>query len=123
MAGTSTPVELIVTAGLPYTRAIRITGGAAIWPELDQFEVRSQVRAGKTEQTALLNDLRPFITKTIVENDIVLLLSMTGAETRTLNAGYYDVILSDPGVTDARAISALSGKIKIKQLVTAASDG
>lgn len=125
MAGsvTSEPVDLVMTAGLPYRRRFRMGGVAAIWPTLPEFEVRSQIRAGKDETTELLYNLAQHITPSIDGVDIVLDLVLTGADTRVIpKKGYYDIIVSDPGVTDQRAIPASSGKIKVGLLVTAAVD-
>lgn len=115
-------VELSLTAGLPYSRRARVIGAANIWSAVDQFEVRSQVRAGKTESSLFLFDLRPYLTPTIDGEDIVIDLVLTGHDTRLVPKGYYDIIISDPGETDARALPVLSGKIKVNLLVTAATD-
>lgn len=118
----SDPVLLEITAGLPYRRRIRVTNGTSLWANLVDFEVRSQLREGKTISSTLLLDLAQFITKSLDGADIVLVLAMTGAETRTLSDGYFDIILSDPGIEDENAIPALTGKVKIGTLITAASD-
>lgn len=125
MAGpiTSDPVDLAMTAGLPYRRRFRVTGAAVVWPTVPDFEVRSQIRAGKDETTELLYNLAQHITPSIDVDDIVLDLELTGAQTRLVpHKGYYDMIISDPGVTDARAIPVSYGKIKVGLLVTAAVD-
>lgn len=117
----STPVELAIRAGLPYARRIRVTGGKTYWPEAGSFEVRSNIRTGKTVDTALVADLTPFLSASYDGEDIVVTLSMTGAQTRSLGNGYYDIVLSDRGAEDARALSILSGKVKMSGLVTAAA--
>ena len=125
MAGssTSTPVELAMTAGLPYKRRFVVVGGASVWATVGQFEVRSQMRAGRDVNSEFLYDLAQHITPSVVGADIVLDLSLTGAQTRGVPAkGNYDIIVSDPGVTDARAIPVVNGKVKVGQLVTAAGD-
>lgn len=126
-AGTSgestTPVDLVLTAGLPYSRKIRVTGGTGVWPTLGDFEVRSQIRREQDSNSALLGDLKPYLTPSIDGLDIVLDLVLSGAQTKTIPSGYYDIVLSDPGAVDARAISVLSGQVKVKTLVTAMSDG
>lgn len=118
----STPVDLEVTAGLPYARRFRVTGATSIWPVLETVEVRSQVRSKKTVASPLVFDLTPYLTRSTDAGDIVIDLELTGAETRTLVKGYYDIILSDAGIEDARAISIAAGQVKVSVLVTAASD-
>lgn len=119
---TSDAVELAMTAGLPYARRARVEGGALIWPSLDDFEVQSEIRSAKKNGT-LLGALVNYITPSIDGDDIVLDIRLTGAQTRLVPVkGYFDVILSDPGPEDARAIPALSGKIKVGTLVTGVPD-
>ena len=124
MAGsTNSSVELAMTAGLPYRRRIRVTGATSMWPTLDDFEVRSQIRAGRDVNSQFLHDLGQYITPSIEGDDIILTLELTGAQTRLLPVkGNYDVIISDPGVDDAKALPALSGKIKVGQLITGPAD-
>jgi hypothetical protein len=50
-------------------------------------------------------------------------MSLTGAETRELaqKSGYYDMFLSDVGVTDARAFRILYGPLSVAPAVTSAA--
>ena len=116
-------VDLIITAGLPFGRRVRVSGGTNVWPTLVDFEVRSQIRREPNSISELLGDLRPYITPSIDGVDIVLDIEMSGAQTRLIPEGYFDIVISDPGSTDTRAISVLTGRIKIKTLVTAVTDG
>lgn len=116
-------VDLELTSGLPYSRVVRVTGGTSIWPTLGDFEVRSQIRSGPSEDSTLLGSLMPYITPSIDGLDILVTIDMTGAETYNVPTGYYDIVLSDIGTTDVRAIPVLSGKVKVGSLTTAASDG
>lgn len=122
----STATPLVVTAGLPYKRRFRVVGAKAIWPTLAEVEVRAHVRAGRQPTTALLVDLRPYLTLSsdvgIAVNDILGELTMTGQQTRTLVSGYYDVVLSDVGAVDARAVRVLFGEFAVQTLVTGAVD-
>lgn len=123
MAGTSSDsVELSVVAGLPYRRRFRVVNGTSLWATLDAFEVRSQIRDGKTTEATLLGSLVPHLTPSIDNLDIVIDLDMSGADTRALPAGYYDIILSDVGTEDERGLRISNGKIKIGSLITAATD-
>jgi hypothetical protein len=114
-----TETDLILRAGLPFARRFRVLGATAVWPDLPSFEVRSQVRARKSPDSELKMDLAQFITMSIEGEDIVGDISLTGSETYTLTSGYYDVVLSDPGTTDARLIPVLEGDFKVlPRLVT-----
>ena len=133
MGATSTPVDLRMRAGLPYGRRFRMQDGKNTWANLADFEVRCQVRQGKTDDSLFLFNLTPYLTPSYDVNDIVVDLVMTGADTREARSaillltevaavGNYDLIISDVGVEDARAIPLASGKVKIDTLVTAAAD-
>jgi hypothetical protein len=116
-------VPLKCRAGIPYRRRFRLVDGAAIWSTVESFEVRSQIRDKKDSSSELLGSLTPYLTKFIEGNDIVVQLEMTGAQTRTLpKKGYYDIIISDPGVEDDRAIPISSGRITVRSLITEAAD-
>lgn len=111
--------DLTLRAGLPYARRFVVTGGTAIWPTLDDLEVRAQVRARRSPDAPLLLNLGQHIVMSIEGADIVGTISMTGAETYPLVSGNYDVVLSDPGPTDARLIPVLEGHFKVlPRLVT-----
>jgi hypothetical protein len=116
------PVTLSITAGLPYSRRMRVSGAKSVWPTADAYEVRSQIRVGKDVSSALVAELTPFLSASYDGTDIVVELELTGAETRTLGPGNYDIIISDKGAVDANGLTILSGKVKIKSTITAATD-
>lgn len=118
MAYVETPLDIV--GGLPYQRQIRIKNGTSIFPVLSQLEVKSQVRVAPDMDSTLRYTLTPHITPSIDGADIVLDLALTGQDTRLMPSGYYDIILSDPGAVDLRAIRVLGGKIKVHPLVTGA---
>lgn len=118
----NTSVELAMTAGLPYARRFRVQGGKLVWSNLDQMEVRSQIRQRKTPTSPLVGALTPFLTASYEGDDILIDLELTGAQTRAMVKGYYDIIISDVGTTDARALPVASGKVKVSTLVTEAAD-
>lgn len=123
MAGANlTPVDLEVTAGLPYVRKIRVAGATTFWVSDDDYEIRSQVREAKAPTARLVYDLGQHLTGQIEGSDLVIELRMTGAQTRDLPKGYYDIVVSDIGTVDARALRVLSGKVRVSSLITAASD-
>lgn len=113
---------LDITAGLPYNRKIRVTNGVNVWPTLEDFEVRCQVRVAANKNSTLKSTLSSYFTSSIEDNDIVIELNMTGSETREILGGYYDVIISDVGPVDARALPLLKGQVRVTPLVTEASD-
>lgn len=119
---TGSMVDLMLTAGLPFSRRVRVSGGANIWSTLVDFEVRSQIRREADSTSELLGSLIPYITPSIDGADIVLDIEMSGSQTRIIPEGYFDIVISDPGSTDLRAISVLTGRIKLSNLITAVSD-
>lgn len=115
-------IEVLVTGGLPYGRRIRFEGviNNDLWPDLNSLEVRSELRVGKAYTTALIKDLRPYLTPVIEGSDLVVELNWTGADTRELVNGYFDIIVSDPGPEDARALRVGPFKVKVKSTTTGA---
>lgn len=122
VSASGTPVDLELVAGLPYARRFRVTGAASIWPTVESFEIRSHIREGRNENTPLVGRLDLFLTSTIEGQDVVVDLTLTGEQTRSIVKGFYDIIISDPGTEDARALSISSGKVKVSYLRTAATD-
>lgn len=118
----SEPVDLNMQAGEPYARRIRLTDGKTTWATLGDFEIRAQVRAGRNTTAPLKADLGPHLTPSYDANDIVIDLSLTGAETRAQAGGYYDLFISDPGADDARAIRLLHGVVRVTAAITDAED-
>lgn len=109
-----------ITAGLPFARRIRVANGKNFWSELTDFEVRMQVRASKAYTSELLFDFTPWLVTTFDGNDIVIDWNLTGAQTRAVKSGYFDLVLSDVGTTDGSAIRALSGYFKVSSTTTSA---
>jgi hypothetical protein len=113
-------VDLPIRAGLPFARRIRVVGGRATWPTLDSFEVRADVRSGASSSSPLRYDLRQHMAVAYDGDDIVIDLSMTGAQTRQAKGGNYDVLVSDAGAEDARAIVAVEGQVTVTPVVSGA---
>lgn len=118
----SEPVDLNMQAGEPYARRIRLADGKTTWATLGDFEVRAQIRASRNTTAPLKGDLGPHLTPSYDGNDIVIDLSLTGAETRAQAGGYYDMFISDTGATDARAVRLLHGTVRVATAITAAED-
>lgn len=104
---------LQIQAGLPFNQVARIVDGKTLWATLDLFDVTLIVREAYDRGSLLLVDLSRFVTATYDANDIVLTWSMTGADTRTLTSGYYDMVVSDVGDTDVQAIQVLCGWFRV----------
>lgn len=119
----SNPTTLALQAGEPYSATITVTNGKLVWATENLFEVRAQVRKYASESAALIVDLTDNLSAVYDGDDIVITLSLTGAETRALTkkSGYYDVFVSDADVTDARAYKVLHGQLTVTAAVTAAS--
>lgn len=120
----STPLTL--TSGLPMGKIILVTlpTGRAWWLETAEFEVRAHVRAEAKLDSTLLLDLGAYLTVSKDDVDTMrIVLSMDGAETLAVTkSGYYDIIMSDPGVDDARAKRILDGPFTVDSIITAAED-
>jgi hypothetical protein len=117
----ATNIELV--AGEPFSRIIRVTGAAAIWPTTDDFEVRSEARSGPAQQCRLMADLSVYLTPSIDGEDVVVTVTMTGEQTRglcrTAKNAYYDMFLSDVGPDDARAFKIQYGQVLVDPNITA----
>lgn len=112
--------DLTMVQGVPFSRQIHVVGGTAVWPTLASVEARAQVRRGEEVSSPLVVDLTPFLTVRIDSLDLVVDMSLTGAQTRAIpRSGFYDLILSDVGTVDARALKILSGKLHLETTVTA----
>lgn len=119
----STPTAFNLKAGVPYSRRLRITDGTLVWASLDDFEVRWQVRTGTSDKYPLVFDVTPFLTVSLDDSDIVIDLAMTGADTRAAKSGYYDVLVSDVGTVDARALPPIAyGRFDVEPVITSAAD-
>lgn len=117
----STATTLSVQAGEPYTLHITLTDGKDTWPSLDDCEVRAQIRRYRSATSDLILDLTPFLTATFDGNNITVDLALTGGQTRTLRGGHYDVVISDTGTSDERAIVLVHGTVDVTPIVTSAS--
>jgi hypothetical protein len=111
-----------ITAGIPYGKLVTVTlpSGRVWWTSGSQFEVLFQLREGPDVNSALISDLRQYLTVTYTgPNTVSIAFDMTGEDTRTLTkSGYYDMIISDVGVVDNRAFIVLSGVVYLTSTVT-----
>lgn len=116
-------VRFNITSGLPFSKVINITfpTGRSWWTNTSQFELLFQIREHSKKNSPLILDMRQFLTASFINADLLRIsLSMTGANTRLVTkSGYYDLVISDVGVTDARAYVVIKGNVTQKSLVTA----
>lgn len=116
-----------VVAGQPYACTMTFTGQGIvdlIAATGGDVEVRAQVRSGSSERYALVFDLTPFLSTSVddIAGEIVVTVSMTGAETRTAKPGYYDMFITDPGAADVRGRKVLeTSRFEVEAAVTSAS--
>lgn len=109
---TPIPNVLKVVAGRPFSQTIRVKNIRNIWATADELEVRAQLRVGPNSTDSLIDNLHTRMTYSYDVNDLVIVLSMTGAQTRALVArqwsptghAYFNIVISDVGTADSRAI-------------------
>jgi len=118
----STQVKFEITSGLPFSKVINITlpTGRTWWTNVNQFEVLMQIREQPTKYSKLILDMTQYLTVQFSSTNLLRVsLSMTGEDTRTFTkSGYYDLVISDTGLTDARAFVIIKGQAKRKILIT-----
>lgn len=114
------PIRFEVTAGLPFSRRVRVVDGKNIWVNLEDFEARMQIRVEENPLSTLKFDFTEYLEKSYEANDIIIEWHLSGAQTRELKYGYYDLILSDVGVDDVRAIKILYGYLRVLSTITTA---
>ena len=116
-------VTFSITAGLPFSKTCIITlpTGRSWWLQRQNFEVRAQIREKPDTASGLILDLLDYITFTYANNVITVYLQMSGEDTRKITrSGFYDLVVSDVGTTDARAYKIIEGPARITPLVTSA---
>lgn len=112
------PQTFNVRAGLPFSKRIVITDGVTLWGTVEAFEARMQIRVEPDYLSSLKYDFTPHLVKAIEANNIVISWDLTGEETRSVKSGFFDLLLSDPGEVDTRAVLVLEGRINVRPVVT-----
>lgn len=116
-------VTFTITSGLPFSKVINVTlpSDRTWWTNSSQVQFLMQIREKPKRDSTLILDMSDYMTFSFVSNDLVrIFITMTGEQTRILNkSGYYDIIASDVGITDARAFILFEGYVKQKTLITA----
>jgi len=111
-----------ITQGLPFSKVINIAlpTGRTWWTNVNNLEIRMQIRETPKKSAPLILNMSPYMTYSFIDADLLrVIVTMTGNDTRNLTkSGYYDIIASDAGVTDARAYLILKGTVKQKVLIT-----
>lgn len=119
---------LTMFAGKPFSQIIRVPDAKLMWPNLEDFEVRAQLRTGKSIKDLLISNLHLFMTWDFDDNDLVITWAMPGEKTRELynkrwgyfKTGYFNVVVSDIGVVDAKALVVPTVTLTIKDITTTA---
>lgn len=119
----ATQVTFNITQGLPFSKVINVTlpTGRTWWLNSSQVQFLMQIREKPSRDSTLILDMSPYLSFSFISTDLVRInLAMTGENTRLfLKSGYYDIIASDVGTTDARAFVLFEGYVKKKTLITA----
>lgn len=122
----TTIIPLNIRSGVPFTFEFVVTlpSGRSWWTDISQFEILAQIRDLPAYTSRLQFDLSKFFTVTLDAPDAYMVrLFLTGEQTRLITrSGYYDVIMSDVGTTDARAEVLLAGQVLLNSVVTAAKE-
>jgi len=101
--------KLEVARGFPFSKNVRISNGKNVWPTLDLVEAKMLIRKTKSTASDVLKDFTPYLHLDFDGNDLVVSWSLSGQETLDLVSGYYELVISDAGPQDTRAIRALYG--------------
>lgn len=121
------PVDLFIKSGLPYSKSYLVTlpSSRSWWTNTSDFEFIAQIRKKKTRSSDLLLDITQFISVTRIDaNHFLFELKMTGQNTRLVTEdGFYDIIISDPGIADSRAYEIGFGKVKHSTIISAGVAG
>ena len=122
----SSNVNFYIKAGLPFKKTIVVDlpSERDWWLAEVDFEVRFQLREQKSDASALIANMMDYCTTQFdAPNTFTIYLEMTGAQTREITkSGYYDLILSDSDLTDARAYEVIRGSITLSGLVSSAEE-
>jgi hypothetical protein len=119
LAPVTTPAgaNLVLTQGVPYAQEFRFVGAAAVWPGAEGCQALAQVRERVTDSTVML-DLTPDLVVSVDGDDVLVTLTLTGAQTRTLSAnGFYDLYLTDSDGSATHAVR-VAGRVLITLAVT-----
>lgn len=109
------PVTFAITQGEPYTLAATITNGAVEYP--GGVTLTGQIR--KSAQNRLWLDITDRLSAAVSGNDLVVTLALTGADTRQVRAGVYDIFIYDAGDAEqSRAVRILHGPVTVEYAVT-----
>lgn len=120
-------VNFDITAGLPFSKLVVVSfpPDRDWWLTLPEFEVLMQIREKEDRQSKLILDLAEYLTVTLADaNTVFALLNMTGHDTRFITkSGYYDLVISDAGLVDARAYIMIKGRVLRDSTITAEQRG
>lgn len=107
---------LNITPGLPLdvVAVIHLPEDRVWWTEATDFEVDCQIKETKAQSSDLVYDLAPHISKSFDGWDVILSIYMTGEDTLDIaSSGYYDLVISDVGDTNARGFIVSRGNVTV----------
>lgn len=108
-------MNLALVAGVPYSMAVTVTGGAALYA--GGHQVYGQIRDEPGGE--VIRDLKQDLASEVAGSDIVVTLTLTGRETRSIADGIFDIFIAEPGSEEAQAIRLLSGAVSVEQVASA----
>jgi len=102
----TTSIRWDIKSGLPFAKSLLVTlpTGRSWWTSVSDFELSFQVREDPDKASNLITDLKTTLTPTFMDADNLRVnVGMTGADTRSITeSGWFDIIISDSGITNAR---------------------
>jgi hypothetical protein len=110
---TPQPGVLPVVQGAPLDLTITVEGAAARWP--DGREARGQIRA-QPESALVIFDMTPHLTTSVDGADVLVELHLTGAQTRKIVDGVFDIFVAGPEQT--APLKVWGGAVKVELAVT-----
>ena len=112
--------DLELTQGLPFARGYRFLDATRAWPAGAGCEARAQTRWRAAGEVTY--DLTPHLQLLVDGADIVVTLTLAGADTRLIPEGehVYDLYLSDVGGIDQRA-RRVAGTCSVAVAITSAT--
>jgi hypothetical protein len=103
-------MDLALTSGVPYSLTATVTGGAATFAAGHQVYGQIRNEAGGT----LIRNLAQDLASSISGSDIIVTLTLTGKEVRSLTEGVYDIFIAEPGTEEAQAVRILHGGVALE---------
>ncbi len=117
-----TVIPLNIESGIPSNMEFITTLPAdrSWWLAREDFEILMQMRDAPNGKGNLILDLTKYLTVEMTgPHTLLTTFKMAGQHTRLIcRSGYYDVVMSDVGGLDDRAVVLLRGPVRHKSTVT-----